>query len=103
MDFPELKIVARHGGWPWILEFVAVVWRHPNIYIELSGIRPRNLHPDLLGYVDRAFRKRTVIGAAALAPLGDLIEEYKQLPLKPETIDNMLYKTSARLLDLPED
>ena len=26
-DFPELKIIAGHGGWPWVNELVAVAWR----------------------------------------------------------------------------
>lgn len=39
-DFPELRIVAVHGGWPWIAEMIAVCWRHPNLYIEISGTMP---------------------------------------------------------------
>lgn len=43
VDFPELKIVCVHGGWPWVAELVAVAWRHKNVYIEISGVRPRYL------------------------------------------------------------
>ena len=32
-DFPELKIIADHGGWPWINEVVAQAWRHYHFYI----------------------------------------------------------------------
>lgn len=41
VDFPELKIVCVHGGWPWILEMISVAWRHNNVYIEVSGTRPK--------------------------------------------------------------
>lgn len=37
IDFPELILVASHGGWPWVPEMVALGMRHPNLYIELSG------------------------------------------------------------------
>jgi predicted TIM-barrel fold metal-dependent hydrolase len=36
-DFPELKIIAGHGGWPWVIEMVAVAWRNPNIYIDIAS------------------------------------------------------------------
>ena len=53
--FPDLKIVASHGGWPWVLELIAVAWRHPTVFIELSAKLPaltlnvRDLLTDLLG------------------------------------------------------
>jgi predicted TIM-barrel fold metal-dependent hydrolase len=31
-DFPDLTIVANHGGWPWVNELIAVAWKHPNVY-----------------------------------------------------------------------
>lgn len=40
-DFPELRIVACHGGWPWIAEMVAVARRHPNVYVEFGGLAPK--------------------------------------------------------------
>ena len=43
VDFPDLKIVASHAGWPWVDELVAVAWRHRNVYLEISAIRPRYL------------------------------------------------------------
>ena len=40
-DFPDLTIVASHGGWPWISEMVAVARKHPQIYIEFGGLAPK--------------------------------------------------------------
>lgn len=40
-DFPDLTIVASHGGWPWITEMVAVARKHPQIYIEFGGLSPK--------------------------------------------------------------
>jgi len=42
-DFPELKMIAGHGGWPWIDEMVAVAWRNPNIYIDIASYLPKYL------------------------------------------------------------
>ena len=33
-DFPTLKVVAVHGGWPWVSEIIHVAWRRPNLYLS---------------------------------------------------------------------
>jgi uncharacterized protein len=40
-DLPELRIVCCHGGWPWTAEMAAVVWKHPNVYVEFGAIAPK--------------------------------------------------------------
>lgn len=40
-DFPDLKIVAAHGGWPWATEYAAVARRHPTVYLEFGGLAPK--------------------------------------------------------------
>ncbi|MEI6246758.1 MAG: amidohydrolase family protein [Acidobacteriota bacterium] len=44
IDFPKLKILLAHGGRPlWMEEAFFVVRRHPNVFLELSGIPPLRL------------------------------------------------------------
>ena len=42
-DFPELKIVMSHAGYPWVLESVLLAWKYPNVYLELAAHRPKYL------------------------------------------------------------
>ena len=35
-DFPDLKIVAYHGGFPYWEELVTLMWKHPHIYVSYS-------------------------------------------------------------------
>ncbi len=35
-NFPDLKIVMCHGGYPWVEEFLAVVYTNPNIWVDLT-------------------------------------------------------------------
>jgi predicted TIM-barrel fold metal-dependent hydrolase len=37
LDFPELRIVGGHIGWPWTDEAIAVAWKHPNVWIDTSA------------------------------------------------------------------
>lgn len=44
VDFPKLKIILAHGGRPlWMQTAFFLVRRHPNVYMDISGIPPRNL------------------------------------------------------------
>ncbi|GLZ09267.1 hypothetical protein Acsp03_67330 [Actinomadura sp. NBRC 104412] len=40
-DFPDLKIVACHAGWPWATEFAAVARRHPTVHLEFGALAPK--------------------------------------------------------------
>ncbi len=40
MDFPDLKIVAYHGGYPQWEDLVMLMWKHPNIYVAYSILLP---------------------------------------------------------------
>ena len=37
-EFPELKIVIAHLGYPWIDETVVMLGKHPNVYADVSGL-----------------------------------------------------------------
>lgn len=44
VDFPRLTILLAHGGRPlWMEAAFFLVRRHPNVYLELSGIPPAKL------------------------------------------------------------
>jgi len=104
MNFPDLKIIYRHAVFPWHQEVAAVMMRHPNIYLEISSVRHKYLHPELLDYIASIFKERTVygLGHMRLTPKQNL-EEFMELPLKDETRENILYKTSSKLLGIKND
>ncbi len=44
VDFPDLKILLAHGGRPlWMAEAFFLVRRHPNVFLDISGIPPKTL------------------------------------------------------------
>lgn len=51
VDFPELKIIMAHWGWPWVDEALAILWRNENVYVDLSGHLPRHLPPSVWHYM----------------------------------------------------
>lgn len=89
--FPNLRIVGMHGGWPWVLEAVAVARRHPNVYLEFGAIAPRYFTMPGAGWEPVLQFGNSVLQDQVLfasdwpnIPYPRLLKEYEDLPLKPE-------------------
>lgn len=64
IDFPALKIVMAHWGWPWVDEALAILWRNENVYVDLSGHLPRHLPSQVWHYMQMAdLRHRFFFGS----------------------------------------
>lgn len=107
--YPDLKIIAGHGGWPWVQEMVAVAWRHPNVYIDPSAhnyryfTRPGSGWEPLLHFGNTTIKHKVVFGSEWLllgTPLPGVVESVRALPLKDDVKDLWLYENAARLLNL---
>ena len=108
-DFPELKIIAGHGGWPWINEMVAVAWRNPNIYIDIASYLPKYIGmkgtgwEPLIHYGNSVIQDRILFGSTWLfmgMSIKQLADEVMKLPLKEEVKEKWLYRNAARLFEL---
>ena len=51
LDFPELRIVCGHLGWPWHDEMIAVAWKHPNVFVDTSAHYPKHFPPAFVHYL----------------------------------------------------
>lgn len=108
-DFPELKMIAGHGGWPWVNEMVAVAWRNRNIYIDIASYLPRYLGmpgsgwEPLLNYGNSILQDRVLFGSTWLfmgLSIKQLADEVMKLPLKEEVKHKWLYQNAARLFGI---
>lgn len=98
LHFPELVIVAGHGGYPWTEELVALAWKHPNLYVDTSGHRPKYLAPALRHYLNSYGRGKVMFGTGW--PLSDFagpLVEARALDLRPEARDAYLWGAAARV------
>ena len=103
VDFPVMPIVLAHPSFPWQDEALAVATHKPNVWIDLSGWRPKYFPPILVRYADTLLRDRVLFGSdwPMIAPEGWL-EEFEDLPIKPENRPGILKGNAARLLGLKE-
>ncbi|HET7185918.1 MAG TPA: amidohydrolase family protein [Terriglobales bacterium] len=97
VDFPQLKILLAHGGRPlWMDTAFFLVRRHPNVYLDISGIPPKTL----LKYFPRLeeIASKTLFGTDWPGPgVPDMkrnLDDFKTLPLRPEVREQILGKTA---------
>lgn len=106
--FPELKIVASSGGWPWVPELIGLARRHGNVYIDTSSHRPKYLGMPgsgfemLIQFGNTLLQDRVVfasgVGDLGL-PIGQIVQEMQDLPLKDTVKEKWLYHNAMRLFE----
>jgi len=106
-DFPELDIVMSHAGYPWVLEAVLLAWKYPNVYLELAAHRPRYIATPgtgwepLLRFGARTIKEKVLFGTGWFLlgrPPGQVLDEFRQLPLPPDVLELWLRGNAERLL-----
>lgn len=107
---PELRIIVGHGGWPWLLDAVAVMQRHPHVYLDFSAHRGRYARlpgsgwEPLLNYGQRQLSHRVLFGSVEWAhsiSVRSLADEMAGLALTPAVAERWLATNAADLLRLP--
>ncbi|HET7339942.1 MAG TPA: amidohydrolase family protein, partial [Methylomirabilota bacterium] len=109
IDFPELTLIGGLGGWPWVNEMVALVRRHPRLYMDTSAHRAKYLGQRgsgwemLMQFGNTLIQDKVLVGLSA-GLVGQshetLIAEYLALPLKDSVKDKWLYGNAARVFRL---
>jgi predicted TIM-barrel fold metal-dependent hydrolase len=108
-DFPNLKIVASCGGWPWVPELIGVARRHRNIYIDTSSHRPKYLPVSgsgfemLIQFGNTLLQDQIVFGSGVgelALPITQIVDEMKALPLKDNVKAKWLYENALQLFNL---
>jgi predicted TIM-barrel fold metal-dependent hydrolase len=100
VDFPKLKILLAHGGRPlWMDTAFFLIRRHPNVYLDISGIPPRKL----LEYFPRLdeIARKTLFGTDWPGPgvpdIKQNVEDFRALEMPEEMRQQIFSGTAAAL------
>lgn len=101
IDFPDLKIVCGHIGYPWTTEMIAVATKHLNVYIDTSAYTAQRYPDELVAYMKRHGRKKVLFGTNyPMIPHAKCLAGLDTLGLDEETQADFLYRNTARVFDL---
>ena len=100
VDFPQLKILLAHGGRPlWMQSAFFLVRRHPNVYLDISGIPPKTL----LKYFPRLeeIAAKTLFGTDWPGPgvpeIKQNLDDFRALPLSEQAREQILSRTALTI------
>ena len=62
LDFPDLKIVCGHIGYPWTEEMIAVTRKHLNVYIDTSAYTVNRFPDELVRYMQKTENHKVMFG-----------------------------------------
>jgi predicted TIM-barrel fold metal-dependent hydrolase len=101
-DFPSLKIVVSHGGWPWVHQMLHIAFRRPNIYLSpdqyLANLPGSD---DYIRAADGFLADRFLYASSyPFTPVTGYSAWFQKLPIRPESMEKILYKNAAKLLRL---
>ena len=67
VSHPDLKVFVMHGGWPYLEDMKAMMYAHPQLYLDIAAIDwilpAREFHKFLEGLVDAGFGNRIMFGS----------------------------------------
>ena len=106
---PKLRLYVMHAGWPMLDEMLALLYSHPQVYVDLgviSWILPRKeFHMYLRRLVEAGFGKRVMFGSdQMLWPQGlrIAIQAVETADfLTPAQKRDIFYNNAARFLRIP--
>jgi hypothetical protein len=112
-DFPALKIIIAHIGFPWTVDAITLMRKHQNVFADISALcyRPWQLYSALLTALEATVTERLFFGTdwpfttleqtlKALEQLPD-IGKNCHLPTVPKALlDELIHKDSLAQLGI---
>jgi len=101
-DFPELVVVMRHGGEPWVDLAVKLLLKWPNLYYSTSAFAPRYYPGAIVDYANTRGAHKVLYGG--YFPMGLSLERiFTEMPTVPFAADvwpRFLRQNAAGILKL---
>lgn len=99
--FPELTVVMRHGGLPWVDTCIQMLLRWPNLYYATTAIAPRYYPDQIVDFVNRRGTDKVIFaGYWPLLSYERVLAELSALPIKDEAWPHLLAGNAIRAFGL---
>lgn len=107
---PKLRIYIMHAGWPMLDDLIALLWTHPQVYVDVGFIDYNLPRAEFYRYLQRiveaGFGKRVMFGSDQMIWPGVIeraIQAIESAPfLDREQKRDILYNNAARFLRLSD-
>ena len=101
LEFPELKMVCGHIGYPWTTEMIAVATKHENVYIDTSAYVAKRFPAELVSYMQKHGRQKVMFGTNyPMVTAAMCLKDLDSLQLTEEVKKLFLYENAQRVFGL---
>ena len=101
VDFPELRLIATHTGYPWERELISVAWKHPNVYIGADSHEPARWATELVDFIRVDGREKVMFGTNyPVVNFQDAVNGVSALGFDDDTRSLLLGETARRVYAL---
>ena len=111
VNYPNLKLYIMHGGWPYTEDVKALMYAHPNLYVDIAVINwilpKKECHKYIEDLIDAGFENRIMYGSDQMVwpqviNVGiETVNSAEFLTLKQK--ENIFYNNAAQFLGLSDD
>ncbi|EJL87111.1 putative TIM-barrel fold metal-dependent hydrolase [Polaromonas sp. CF318] len=100
-EFPELRIVGGHIGFPWVNEMISVMMKHPNVYVDTSAYKASRFPREFVDYMRGPGKRKVMFGTnfPMLTP-EECLAGLETLDLGPEVQALFLAENARRVFNL---
>lgn len=99
VDFPELRIVLAHFGWPWVWDAVALALKYSNVYLDTACLyfaNPRDFLTFVfkqqipLSVIEKSLFNKVIFGSNyPRVEIKNMARAIRELGLSPDTLERI--------------
>ncbi len=99
-DFPKLKLIGAHTGWPWVEELISISYKWENVWLGIDAWMPKYLSPSILQFLNsRLGQDRCLWGTNGL-PWKESLRQVDELRLKEGVQEKLLRENALQVFKL---
>ena len=100
-DFPRMKIIAAHPGWPWEEELIGIVTHKKNVYVDTSGYLAEQLPEMFLRAIRGRLQDKALFGTDfPYVDLKKALMSFDKLDFKDTTKEKILLSNAKTLFEI---
>ena len=100
VDFPDLIIIMAHFGFPWFLDAFSIARRHPNVFVDISGLSLSALDLMPWNLIESSIPEKVIFGSDyPFYRPSEVATFLDRLPIKSQTKENILGGNGCQILE----
>lgn len=100
-DFPDIRFLCAHAGWPWHEELLAMCLHKSNVFMDISGWLAKYLPESVLRYANSRLKDKVIFGTDyPFFELERCLTSLKEVTWKDGVLDKILWSNAAKIFRL---